>query len=135
MWLSKMSARALSVHESAAEIGSVTIGGSSPGVKTDSEKREVLVCMPGGYRWTPKVGGQVLLIKTDEGERAILGTLDGSEPEELHIAAGGAEIELKAGKVTVTGDLVLDGDLTVSGNAAIGGGLFIAGLPVLPTVQ
>lgn len=135
MWLSKMSARALSAHESAAEIGSVTIGGSAPGVRTDGENRNLLVCAPGGYRWTPKTGGQVLIIKTDEGERAVLGMLDGGVPDELRIAAGGAEIELKEGKVTVTGDLVLDGDLTVSGSAAIGGSLLVAGVPVLPAAQ
>ena len=109
MWLSEMSARAHAVPESAAETGNVTIGGALPGVQTDGERRALPVGGPAGYRWTPKQGTEVLVIKTGDGERVIVGTLSGEEPEEIRICAGGAEICLKNGQVSVTGELTVGG--------------------------
>lgn len=132
MWLSKMSAHALSEPTSAADMGVVTIGGAQPGVQTDGERRNLPVCGPGGYRWTPRKGAEVLVIKTGEGEHLVVGETGDSQPEEICLRASGAEIRLKNGTVSVTGNLQVSGNLLVSGSADVRGALYVAGLPYKP---
>lgn len=134
MWLSKMSAQALLAPESAAEVGVVTIGGAAPSVQTDGERRNLQICAPGGYRWTPRKGAAVLVIKTGEGEHLVVGETDDSQPEEICLRVDGAEISLKSGNISVKGDLKINGDLVVTGIADIQGALFVAGQPYRPCI-
>ena len=46
-----------------AESGTVTIGGSTAGVLSRGEERNVPLASPGGYAWRPKNGERVLVIK------------------------------------------------------------------------
>ena len=121
MWISKVTAQRPATQNAAVEPGTVTIGGEAPGVLTDGERRALPVAGPGGYRWTPKAGAQVLVIKTGEGERMVVGALDDAEPEEIRLRAGGAELCLKNGGVTLTGNLSVAGSLTVSGTLTVAG--------------
>lgn len=132
MWLSKMSAHALAEPSSAADVGVVTIGGTQPGVQTDGERRNLPVCGPGGYRWIPRKGAEVLVIKTGEGEHFVAGETGDSQPEEICLCASGAKVCLKNGVVSITGDLQVSGNLLVSGSANVGGALYVAGLPYKP---
>ena len=60
-----------------AESGTVTIGGSTAGVLSRGEERNVPLASPGGYAWRPKNGERVLVIKggtlgeTPRGSRTI----------------------------------------------------------------
>ena len=121
MWISEISARRTAAQDETAQPGVVTIGGDAPGVMTDGERRALPVAGPGGYHWTPKAGAQVLVIKTGDGERMVLGALDEAEPEEIRLTAGGAELCLKDGGVTLTGDLSVEGSLSVSGTLTVAG--------------
>jgi len=121
MWISKRSAVGFAARNDAAETGFVTIGGASPAVLTDGERRDLPVCGPGGYRWTPKTGSQVLVIKTGDGEHMVMGSPEGDEPEEIRLSAGGAEICLKNGTVTVRGSVAVTGSLSVSGSLTVAG--------------
>ena len=132
MWLSKMSAHALSEPAMTAQVGTVTIGGAQPGVQTDGERRDLQLSAPGGYRWTPARGAEVLLIRTADGEYIVAGEIGTSQPTEIRLCASGAEICLKDGTVSVSGDLRVSGDLLVGGSADVRGALYVAGVPYRP---
>ena len=132
MWLSKMSAHALSEPSQTAQIGTVTIGASLPGVQTDGERRNLRLSAPGGYHWTPDKGAEVLLIRTADGEYVVAGEIGASQPTEICLCAGGAEIRLKNGAVSVSGNLQVSGDLLVNGSADVRGALYVAGVPYRP---
>ena len=58
-----------------AESGTVTIGGSTAGVLSRGEERNVPLASPGGYAWRPKNGERVLVIKGGPGgeEQCVAG--------------------------------------------------------------
>ena len=88
-----------------AESGTVTIGGSTAGVLSRGEERNVPLASPGGYAWRPKNGERVLVIKggTLGEERYVAGSLD-----------GGASITLRRnGHVEIEGDLFINGAMYV----------------------
>lgn len=77
-----------------AESGTVTIGGSTAGVLSRGEERNVPLASPGGYAWRPKNGERVLVIKggTLGEERYVAGSLDAArEQDDLYAAAALAE--------------------------------------------
>ena len=61
MWLSQR--RQTELEETAAELGQVTVPGAPAGVALAGERRDVALCLPGGYHWTPKRGDTVLVVK------------------------------------------------------------------------
>lgn len=63
MWTSERG-RLLTVQESAAEVGVVTLGGDPAGVSLGGERRWLSVYGPGGYAWRPMAGDKVLVLKT-----------------------------------------------------------------------
>lgn len=65
MWLAKQQKR--ETEEVLPAVGAVTIGGDAPAVELDSERRDLAVYAPGGYRWRPTPGQKVLVLKADEG--------------------------------------------------------------------
>ena len=66
-----------------AESGTVTIGGSTAGVLSRGEERNVPLASPGGYAWRPKNGERVLVIKggTLGEERYVAGSLDAAREQ------------------------------------------------------
>lgn len=110
MWLAKQQKR--ETEEVLPAVGAVTIGGDAPAVELDSERRDLAVYAPGGYRWRPTPGQKVLVLKAD-GELCVAGSPSGAglEPGEVALdSAGGAGVKLdNQGNVAVTGTLVVGG--------------------------
>ena len=63
MWLSQR--RQTELEEAAAELGQVTVPGAPAGMALAGERRDVALCLPGGYHWTPKRGDTCLLYTSD----------------------------------------------------------------------
>ena len=131
MWMARPRGQSL-LEEPAAQTGAVTLAGTPAGVGLEGERRGVPLCGPGGYHWAPRRGDRVLVIKTGEGEHLVVGETGDSQPEEICLHASGAEIRLKNGTVSVTGNLQVSGNLLVSGSADVRGALYVAGLPYKP---
>lgn len=116
MWLAKQQKR--ETAETFSAVGAVTIGGDTPAADLDSERRNLEVYGPGGYRWRPAPGQKVLVLKAD-GAPCIAGTpaQGGLEPGEVELdSSGGAKLRLdNSGNVTVTGNTRISGTLTVGG--------------------
>lgn len=116
MWLSEKTAG--STKSGGAEFGTVTIGGGSVGVMTDSERRGLKVYGPGGYVWRPRTGESLLVLKC--GEEGAQSCVAGTEPPaappnmengEIYItSASGTSLYLKNdGRVLLTGQLYING--------------------------
>lgn len=107
MWTSERN-RNLSQRESAAEIGTVTLGGDPAGVSLGGERRWLTVYSPGGYSWRPTAGDKVLVLKAGaEGESpCVLGTVQGTEelrPGEVRLAGGENAVYLSQDGLKLTG--------------------------------
>ena len=113
MWTSERNRR-LPAQEPAADVGVVTLDGDPAGVELGGERRWLPVYAPGGYRWRPAAGEQVLVLKAG-GERespCVVGTAQPEEdlaPGEVVISGGGSTVRL--GKQA----LELDGRILVNG--------------------
>jgi len=122
MWMTDRQVRE-DLREAPAELGLVTVSGAGTGVGLAGERRNVTLCLPGGYHWTPRQGETVLVVKSGPDLAPCL-TGRAGEPEDLvpgevvlSVAAGTA-LRLKAGGgIEVTGDVSLTGSLTVNGRA------------------
>ena len=113
MWMAKPRGQDL-LEEPAAQAGTVTLEGAAPGVGLEGEKRNVTLYGPGGYRWAPRQGDQVLVIKTGPEEApAGVGVRleEGLEPGEVWItASAGTGIRLKPdGTIALTGKVTVNG--------------------------
>ena len=115
MWLSEQRARRLS-EEGPAELGPVTLEAESVGAYLPGERRGLTVTGPGGYCWRPRLGDQVLVIKTGEqGERpCVAGTVcpdtAGLGPGDVRICAGDAAVVLRTdGSIDLQGLVKLNG--------------------------
>lgn len=127
MWMGKQLSRR--AREDEADTGTVTAAGEMLCVITDGEKRNLRIFSPGGYRWQPKAGESVLVLKNG----GVCGALQDTdrralEPGETELfGPDGAYIRFqKGGKITIEGDVTLTGDLTVSGTV-ICGALIVGG--------
>lgn len=115
MWLSgRGAARADRGRE--ALLGTVTLEGDRAGAYADGERRDLPVFGPGGLKWRPAAGQEVLILKTGEdGEQGcIAGTrVDGGglAPGEVALAAegGGAIVLDRAGTVAIRGTVTING--------------------------
>lgn len=107
-----------------AESGTVTIGGSTAGVLSRGEERNVPLASLGGYAWRPKNGERVLVIKggTLGEERYVAGSLDAAREQDdlddgevrIYAEDGGASITLRRnGHVEIEGDLFINGAMYV----------------------
>ena len=94
------------------------------GAVADQEYRHRPVVSPGGYRWCPREGQGVLLLRTGDGDlcAGVPAESRGLAPGEVELSAGGGTIRLGAdGSITLTskggGTLLLgaDGTVTVNG--------------------
>ena len=113
MWTSERN-RNLSQRESAAEIGTVTLGGDPAGVSLGGERRWLTVYSPGGYSWRPTAGDKVLVLKAGaEGESpCILGTVQGEaelRPGEIMLKGGECSVHLGQERLTLKGEVYVNG--------------------------
>ena len=119
-----------------AESGTVTIGGSTAGVLSRGEERNVPLASPGGYAWRPKNGERVLVIKGGPGgeEQCVCGGKQaavpkGMQPGEVYIyGPKGSNVYLqKDGTIELTGRISIRGQFLVNGEpykpCTCGGGL------------
>lgn len=113
MWTSERSRR-LQAAEPAADVGVVTLNGDPAGVELGGERRWLSVYSPGGYRWRPAAGDQVLVLKAG-GERespCVAGVLQPEEnlaPGEVAISGGDSTIRLGTGALELDGHILING--------------------------
>ena len=99
MWLSGQGKRPAPQGE--GQTGTVTISGDDLAVQLDSERRNLEVYAPGGYRWTPKVGQRVLVLKNRGEDPCVIGVQEGqSAPDAVTVEAGTVNL---AGQVLING--------------------------------
>lgn len=124
MWMAKGRTEDL-LREPPAELGQVTLSGTLVGVALAGERRNVAVCLPGGYHWTPDRGQTVLVVKSGpEGAPCVVGTpAEESAGGEVWLSvAQGAELRLgRDGTIRLTGPVEIQGAVTVSGSLAVNG--------------
>ena len=118
MWLSQR--RQTDLDEAAAELGQVTVPGTPAGVALAGERRDVALCLPGGYHWTPKRGDTVLVVKGGaEGAPCIVGTPAGQK-----VPAGEVFLSVKNGvgvRLTADGRICLVGPVEIAGSLSVNG--------------
>ena len=100
--------------EESAALGQVTLGGDPAGVFAGGERRWMPVYSPGGYRWRPRAGEKVLVVRAGEerespcvaGVRQEAGEL---EPGEVRLTGGSGGVRLYSGGVALTGGVTVNG--------------------------
>ena len=84
------------------------------------ERRDVALCLPGGYHWTPKRGDTVLVVKGGaEGAPCIVGTPAGQK-----VPAGEVFLSVKNGvgvRLTADGRICLVGPVEIAGSLSVNG--------------
>ena len=115
MWLSKQG-KGFEPNRT-VETGAVTLTGETVAVELDSERRGLPVFAPGGYNWRPKLGQQVLVLKTGEGACVVGVPSEQVKDGEIGLKAeGGAQVTLETeGRVKLGPEVEIDGILKVSG--------------------
>lgn len=71
----------------AGQTGVVTMAGEQLAVRLDREVRAPELYGPAGYRWTPRVGDRVLVIKGTGETPCVVGARQGSTPRRVDIEA------------------------------------------------
>lgn len=115
MWTAKQT-KTTGKSSSAAHMGVVTAGGIRSDVYLGSQRCWLPVLAPGGYRWRPGAGEQVLVLKTGEqGESTcVLARQEepGAElqPGEVELYAPSCALKLtRDGRVDVCGRVYVNG--------------------------
>lgn len=115
MWISQQGRHA-GRQEHDARLGVVTAQGEQAGVYTDGHQRLLPVVAPGGYRWKPGNGQQVLVLKTGaDGEAACIVAQqemqdNGLKPGEVELYGPGCSVRLDAdGRVWLQGTILVNG--------------------------
>lgn len=105
-------------RESAEEdcMGTVSVGGGSPTVKTADGQQETVLFGPGGMCWVPRRGQSVLVIKAGGAgddvciAGAEVSATEGMEPGEVKLFAEGASLYIKNdGTICLEGRVVVNG--------------------------
>ena len=130
MWLGKKAAEKVRAREDGASAAEVSVGGESPAVVTDGERRRSRLFSPGGYCWRPGSGDTVLVV--GGGEPCVAGREQkcpvALEAGEVYLYSGGASLHLKnSGEIVVRGKLVAEDGAEIAGGAKIAGGAEIEG--------
>ena len=114
MWISQQG-RYAGRQEHDARVGVVTAQGEQVGVYADGFQRQLPVAAPGGYRWKPQNGQQVLVIKTGaEAEAACIlaqqeAEANGLNPGEVELFGPGCSVKLdEKGKVWLNGSVLIN---------------------------
>jgi len=116
MWISSQTRGGARVEEHDAQLGTVTASGRNVSAYLDGEQRWLPVMAPGGYRWRPCVGDQILVLKTgeqNEGACVIAGPDTGSDdlaPGEVELSAPGCRLKMnRLGTVEIVGQITVNG--------------------------
>ena len=118
MWVSKQTKKSKD-NSGGARVGFVTAGGQESGVYLGTQRCWLPVMAPGGYRWRPGNGEQVLVLKTGaDGESACVLARQEEPGEELRPG----EVELYAPKCGLK--------LTETGRIELRGGVYVNGAPL-----
>lgn len=135
MWIAKKTAQMGGGDEGSC-VGTVSVGGVRPAVVTDGEARETELVALGGCVYIPRVGDEVLLETTGQGEKLVLGRVlsegaDGAGDGELVLRAPGGN-----GRIIFknSGEIEISGNITLTGATNINGTLVINGAPYIPMV-
>lgn len=117
MWLSGRARERAASGDERALLGTVTLEGTPAGAYADGERRELPVYGPGGYRWKPTEGQQVLVLKTGgEGE---LPCVAGAKTESDGLKPGEVALETADGRAGVR--LGMDGSVRLTGAVWVNG--------------
>lgn len=130
MWISRKTSEINDGSIYGGQIGVVSVGGRSPAVLTDGETRTAQL-LDNGILYVPKLGDEVLLEKTRDGETVVVGKLSGSVP--AGVSDGEICLEARKGSsihIKNDGSIVISGDIVLTGNTQINGDLKINGLPL-----
>lgn len=133
MWISQKTIERGDMHSGACAVGSVTIGGERPCVFIEGESRNAELVACGGL-YIPKVGDEVLVARTADGENLVLGKISGDpggpalEGEVYITTENGGTI-----RITKDGEIELSGTMRLTGTTFITGDLFINGQAYSPT--
>lgn len=120
MWLSEKAGAAGSLPDAAVETGKVSIGGKSPAVILDGERRNLGVMGYGGLAWIPKAEQEAIVLHCGDGMDVVAGIMEAPPsdmlPGEIFISTGAASLYVRAnGQVNITGSVNITGGLTVNG--------------------
>ncbi len=117
MWMARGKGEEI-LKEPPAELGQVTLSGVDMGVALAGERRNVTVCLPGGYHWTPARGETVLVVKSGpEGTPCVVGAPMASSTNEVWLSVS-PDVELRLsrdGKIHLKGPVEITGSLNVNG--------------------
>ena len=129
MWMARRQEEE-TLREWTAEVGQVTMDGPKAGVALAGERRNVKVCLPGGYYWTPAQGDAVLVVKSGPEQAPWVMGVEGSKED---LTAGEVYLSVKPGtgiRLRKNGVIQVEGDLQLTGNLAITGSLNVNGREV-----
>lgn len=132
MWVAKRTTERTERGEPGCMVGRVTVGGRKPCVLTQGESRSAEVVACGGGLYLPKVGDEVLVGRTADGENIVIGRIaedneSGTSSGEVYITTDGGgtvfirkngEIEL-CGTIRLTGPTYINGALVINGQAYV----------------
>ncbi len=128
MWLAKKAAGRVPAQNGGCSIGMVTIGGAKPSVFTEGEIRNAEIASMGCMS-LPKIGDEVLVFRSSEGDNIVAGRLGQEIPKgaaegEVYITTANGKIQIKK-----TGEIIIEGvKLLLKGSTEIVGPLVINGM-------
>ena len=131
MWLSERTAAHTDSESEAAAgalVGTVTIGGEHPAVLLGGEYRTLGVAAPQGVAWQPETGTQALVVETGDGERFIVGVVEGESSAKGKNGSGNEP--LAAGELRLNGKKVwlkLGDEFSSSGVVRHNGDVYVTG--------
>ena len=116
MWTANQMREANTVNQGMATLGVVTASGSENCVFLGTERRRLPIIAPGGYRWQPRAGDTVLVLKAGDNAEmpCILAchspTDTTLQPGEVELTGPGCSVKLaQNGSVCVQGTLTVNG--------------------------
>ena len=127
MWLSERVSGERREKPCGCSVGVVTIGGDKPCVFTQGEIRSAELVSQGCLS-LPRVGDEVVVLHSDEGDHAIVGKIEKNLPQmaeedEVYITTAGGRIQIKKnGEICIEGaKLLLKGSTEILGSLKING--------------
>jgi len=118
MWTASQMKETSTDRQSVAAVGVVTASGTENAVLLGSERRWLPVMTPGGYRWRPRAGETVLVLKAgNDGEFPCIlaGQTQGEDalkPGEVELVGPGCGV-----KLTQNSQVSIQGAMTVNGTS------------------
>lgn len=133
MWIAKKTAQ-MGDGDEGCSVGVVSVGGLRPAVVTDGEARGAELMAFGGSVYVPRAGDEVLLERTAQGEKIVLGRISSDCPEGVEAGELVISVPGSGGRIHIkrNGDIELSGRIVLTGRTDINGTLIINGVPYIP---